>query len=397
MSITEKSRTLLPDLIRWRRYLHQHPELGFNEYETQQYIMTELSNMGLEPNSMGGTGVVVDMGSGASGVAIRADIDALPLIEESQVDFQSERSGVMHACGHDGHTAMLLGVARLLADQWAKVPGRIRLLFQPAEERIPGGAQQLIAEGALDTIDHVVGLHLSSDIPTGFAGAVVGVQTANADSFSITIEGRGGHGSQPQSAIDPIVVAAHLILSLQTIVSRNVEPRHAAVVTVGTVASGSNFNIIAPRAVITGTVRTFNVEDRRLIKQRIRDLSYFTAQAYHAEARVEYQDGYPSIVNAVTETTIAHAVIRRVLGDPGLLPIEPSMVGEDFSYYQQRCPGTFVMLGCGNPAVGADYPHHHPRFTLDEDALPLGTAILAESALEFLLINPKTVPKEGVS
>lgn len=388
MSIREQCHQMYSELVAWRRYLHQHPELSFHETQTQHYIMSELKSLGLNPRPIAGTGVVVDIGRGIGGVAIRADIDALPLTEEAEVSFRSQNPGVMHACGHDGHTAILLGVAKLLAQQEKTLPGHIRLMFQPAEEQIPGGARQLIEEQALEGIDRVLGLHLSSDIPTGFAGAVVGAQTANADSFAIAIEGHGGHASQPELTVDAVVVAAELVLALQTIVSRNVGARHAVVVTVGTLTSGSNFNIIAPHATLTGTVRTFTQEDRALVQRRIKELASHIARAHQATAEVSYHDGYPSVINTPEETAITHSVIRRVLGEDAVLPIEPSMVGEDFSYYQERCPGTFLMLGCANPEVGASYPHHHPRFTLDEESLPLGAAILAETALEFLLINP---------
>ncbi len=396
MSILAKSQQLHPKLVSWRRHLHQNPELSFVEYETQQYIIQELEAMGLRPRRLGDTGVVVDIGQGEGGVAIRADIDALPLTEESNHPFKSQNPGVMHACGHDGHTAMLLGVAKLLVDL-ESLPGHIRLMFQPAEEKIPGGAKKLIADGVLDGIDRVLGLHLSSDLPTGKAGAVFGAQTANADTFTITVEGRGGHGSQPELAVDAIVVAAELVTTLQTVVSRSLSPRNAGVVTVGTFNAGSNFNIIAPRAVLTGTVRTFTDEDRSTIKQRIEELAENITRAHRASAAVDYGWGYPSVVNTTTETEMAYAVIRRIMGEGAGIPIQPLMAGEDFSYYQHHCPGTFLMLGCRNPEADAQYPHHHPQFTLDEEALPFGTAILTETALEFLLINPSRSRKEGVS
>ncbi len=395
VSFLEQAQELLPQLVQWRRHIHQHPELSFEEHHTQRYILNELTTMGLTPQSVGGTGVVVDIGSGPRTIAIRADIDALPLTEESDVAFVSRNPGVMHACGHDGHTAILLGVAKILADQHASLPGRIRLMFQPAEEKIPGGAQLLIADGVLDGVDRVLGLHLSSDIETGQAGAVMGAQTANADRFTITIEGRGGHGSQPELAIDPVVIAAEIVLALQTIVSRNITPQNPAVLTVGTIQSGSNFNIIAPRATLTGTVRTFSPGDRRVIQQRMQTLTENIARAHMASAHIDYQEGYPSVENTPLETEITHEVIRAVLGAGGLLPITPLMAGEDFSYYQQTCPGTFLMLGCRNAAADAQFPHHHPQFTLDENALPLGTAILVETALQFLLINERNVAATG--
>ncbi len=395
VSFLEQAQELLPQLVQWRRHIHQYPELSFEEHDTQRYILEELATMGLTPKAMGGTGVVVDIGQGPRTVAIRADIDALPLTEESDVPFASRTPGVMHACGHDGHTAILLGVAKVLVAQNSSLPGRIRLMFQPAEEQIPGGAQLLIAEGVLDEVDRVLGLHLSSDLNTGLAGAVIGAQTANADRFTITIEGRGGHGSQPELSVDPVVIAAEMVLALQTIVSRNISPRHPAVLTIGTIQSGSNFNIIAPRATLTGTVRTFSQADRHLIQQRMQALTENLASAHEASSHLDYQEGYPSVDNTLLETELTYEVIRTVLGPGGLHPITPLMAGEDFSYYQTICPGTFFMLGCGNVAVGARFPHHHPQFTLDENALPLGTAILVETALEFLLINEHHVATTG--
>lgn len=381
----EEAHRLKPQLVKWRRHLHQFPELSFHELDTQQYLLDELSAMGLVPRVIGKTGVVVDMGQGEGGVAIRADIDALPLHEESGHPFRSQRPGVMHACGHDGHTAILLGVAKLLSAQADSLPGRIRLMFQPAEELMPGGAKLLLAEGILEGIDRVLGLHLASDLPTGQVGTLVGAATATADHFTIEIEGRGGHGSQPERAIDPIVVAAELVLSLQSIVSRNVSPRHAAVITVGTLQSGTNFNIIAPRAKLTGTVRTFDGQDRRLIEDRMTTLVSHVSAAHGASGRLEYTHGYPSVVNSPDETRLAEEVIMRILGVNALVHPDPLMAGEDFSYYLEQVPGTFLNLGCGNPAVGAVYPHHHPQFTLDEDALPIGVSILTSLGLEFLM------------
>lgn len=387
MSLVAEAQQLKPQLVQWRRHLHQFPELSFHEVETQQYLLDALSAMGLSPKPIGKTGVAVDIGQGQGGVAIRADIDALPLQEESEHPFRSQRPGVMHACGHDGHTAILLGVAKLLSAQAETLPGRIRLMFQPAEELMPGGAKLLIADGVLEDMDRVLGLHLASDLPTGVVGTIVGPATANADRFTIEIEGRGGHGSQPERTIDPIVAAAELVLSLQSIVSRNISPRHSAVVTVGTLESGSNFNIIAPRARLTGTVRTFDAQDRHLIEERMAALVTHVSEAHGAEGRLDYIQGYPSVINSRAETELAEHVITRILGANGLAHPEPLMAGEDFSYYLEELPGTFLNLGCGNPSVGATYPHHHPKFTLDEDALPIGVSILASLALEFLMLG----------
>lgn len=390
MSWMDLAVQMSPQLVAWRRHLHQYPELSFQEYRTQEYVMDALSSLGIKPQPLGQTGVVADIGEGPRGVAVRADIDALPLQEESSHEFRSQNAGVMHACGHDGHTAMLLGVAALLSNQGPHLPGRVRVMFQPAEEKIPGGARMLIEEGVLDNIDRVLGLHLSSDLPTGQVGTRVGTATANADQFTITIEGKGGHGAKPEQAVDPVVVAAELVLGLQSIVSRNITSRHAAVLTIGTLHSGSNFNIIASRATLTGTVRTFWMEDRQLIKSRMQTVVEHVCSAHGAVGTLNYLEGYPSVVNSPQETEMAGNVISRMLGQGALVHPEALMAGEDFAYYLQECPGTFLSLGCRNPGVGAQYPHHHPQFTLDEAALPTGTAILSAVALEFLTMTSPT-------
>lgn len=394
MSLLTSAKRLSSELTAWRRHLHQFPELSFQEHETQAYLIAQLETMGLKPRPIAGTGVVVDLGQGTRGVAIRADIDALPLTEESDRPYRSQSSGVMHACGHDGHTAILLGVAQLLSQESA-LPGRIRLMFQPAEEKLPGGAQPLIAGGVLDGMDRVLGLHLASDMDTGQVGVRAGAVTANADAFTIQIEGRGGHGSQPENAVDPIVAAADLVTSIQTIISRNVSPRHAAVVTVGTIHGGSNFNIIAPRVDMTGTVRTFRAEDRERVQQRLEVLVHYIAEAHQCRGTIQYVSGYPSVVNTARETEAAQRVVQRILGAGAVQHPAPLMAGEDFAYYLEGLPGSFLTLGCRNPAVGAIYPHHHPQFTLDEAALPIGVAVLAETALAYLMLEAEPLGMEG--
>lgn len=387
MDLMHDAYELTSQLTTWRRHLHQYPELSFKEHETQRYLLGVLKELGLQPSAIGGTGVTVELGHGSRGVAVRADIDALPLQEESTYEFRSRHDGVMHACGHDGHTAILLGVAALLAPHQDTLPGRVRLMFQPAEELIPGGALDLIQDGVLDHVDRVLGLHLASDLPTGQVGLVAGATSANADRFIIRIEGKGGHGSQPESAIDPLVVAADLLLSIQTIVSRNINPRHAAVVTVGTLEGGSNFNIIAPRATLTGTVRTFDPEDRTIIRQRLETLVSHICQAHGAQGELDYLEGYPSVVNTEEEAKSAECVVEKLLGPNAVVHPDPLMAGEDFAYYLQQRPGVFLTLGCQNSSVGAHFPHHHPQFTIDEQALPLGSAVLAATALEFLTMS----------
>ncbi|MCL8206562.1 MAG: amidohydrolase [Actinomycetia bacterium] len=370
-------------LVRWRRDLHRIPELGHQEYQTADYLERVLRDeLGLVPRRLTATGLVADIdGRGGAGptLVVRADMDGLPLAEESGEPFASEHPGVMHACGHDAHMAIALGLgARLVRDPG--FPGRVRLLFQPSEEVVPGGALDMIAAGALEDAAGVLGLHVWAEMPVGVAGLAAGPVTANADRFQIIVQGRGGHGSEPQRTQDAALIAAETVVALQSIVSRRLDPQEPAVVTVGIIRAGSAFNIIADRAELYGTVRTFSPEARRLVEAAIGQIAEHTAAMHGAQAEYTYWPGYPAVVNHP-------AVVRHwreaLEGVVTVVDIRPTMVGEDYAYYLQHRPGAFLYLGA-RPEGGDPAPHHSPRFRLHEAALPLGVAVLERGVRVFL-------------
>ena len=385
MDLKQRAQTLAPTLVQWRRHLHAHPEVSFAETETAGYIRGVLSELGIEhSNPVGNStvGVIAGRRPGKT-VAIRADIDALPIAEETGLPFASNRPGAMHACGHDGHTAILLGVARLL-QQNPDFPGTIKLLFQEAEEKPPGGARALVDAGVLDGVDHVIGLHLWSDLPTGQAGIRSGPALASADFFEVTVTGKGGHGAYPHETIDSVVVAAAFVMNLQTVVSRKVNPTQPAVVSVGTIQGGFAPNVIAPEIKLSGTVRAFDEATRQLMVREIEQTLKATCAIYGATYAYNYVRGYPSLVNHPLETEVFRQTARETLGEAGLSDQSLQMGGEDFASYLQAVPGAFLWLGCRNEAVGAVYPHHHPKFTIDEAALPHGVEVLLRTAFRLL-------------
>ena len=372
---------LQPVLTQWRRHLHAYPELGYEEFGTQAFIMETLTSMNLDPQKAGDTGVVVDIGTNGLRVLARADIDALPINEESAVEYRSTNAGVMHACGHDGHVAMMLGVARILPDLLREHGGQARLIFQPAEEKHPGGAYKMIRDGVLDGVSRVTGLHLQSEMPRGHIGARIGVQSANSDRFRIMIEGRGGHSSAPHHTIDPIPVAGQLIGAMQTLVSRTVNPTDAAVVTVSAVHAGSAFNAIPSSVELRGTVRTFNQTVRDSIETRLQEMVILTAAAAGAKGTLDYMRGYPSVMNTEAEYQLLKQVVNEFAGPDVWMDIDERMGGEDFAYYLQERPGVFWNLGA--QAGTNPYPHHHGKFTFDESVMPLGVWVMAQTVLAF--------------
>ena len=380
--VPEDVQSWLPELLAWRRHLHAHPELGFKEHETQAFILKTLESQGLKPYVAGGTGVAVDIGTSGPLVLARADIDALPIDEEADVEYRSQNKGAMHACGHDGHVAMLLGVAKLLPDLLAQSGGRARLIFQPAEETHPGGALNMIRDGVLDGVSRVTGLHLQAEMPAGRIGARIGVQSANSDRFRILITGRGGHGSAPHNTIDPIPVVGQLIGALQTLVSRHVNPTDAAVLTISAIQSGSAFNAIPSTAELKGTVRTFKQTVRDSLEAAMRTMVEATATASGARGTLDYMRGYPSVVNTEPEWKLFRSVVEEYAGPDAWLDVDERMGGEDFSYYLQERPGVFWNLGA-QPGPNP-YPHHHGRFTWDETVMPLGTWIMARTIMAYV-------------
>jgi len=373
-------------IIEMRRYFHQHPELSFEEFKTADRIEEELRKMGLSPMRVGKTGVIADISGKKPGkrVAIRADIDALPVVEENDIEFASSNRGVMHACGHDSHIAMALGAAKILKGISGNFSGSIRMLFQPAEERPPGGALELINGGALEGVDYVIGQHVMSRFPAGKVATYYGPMMANADEIRIKIIGKGGHGSAPQETIDALQIASQFVVQAQTIVSRRIAPFKPVVVTFGTFNSGYRYNIIAPYAELTGTVRTFDAETQSKIEFELRNLLEGLARATGCRYEFEFIKGYPALINHENVTRVIEDVVGEVLGKDAILHPDPDMGGEDFAYYVMKVPGAYYFLGVGNVEKGIVSPQHSPTYNIDESAMKYGTEILVRSALKLL-------------
>jgi amidohydrolase len=363
------------DVVAWRRHLHRHPEVSFHEHETSAFVASTLSAFGLEVERPTETSVLARLRGSGSGpvVALRADIDALPIREESGVEFASERSGAMHACGHDGHTAMLLGAARELSERGIEA-GEVRFIFQHAEELAPGGARELVAAGVMEGVGFVYGCHLWTPLETGRVAAVAGPFMAAADFFRLTITGRGGHAGLPHTAVDTIACAAELVGSLQHIVSRRIDPVEPAVVTVGSLHAGGAPNVIPGQAELTGTVRSFSDAVRGRIPDLFEEIARGVCAAHGASFELDYQYGFRAVVNEPAATELVRAAAGEALTE-----IEPVMGGDDFSAYLHEAPGCYAFIG-----AGGEFPHHHPRFRIDERALPIGTRLHVDVASRAL-------------
>lgn len=373
-------------VVAMRRHFRRRPELGGQEYETQKKIIAELSAIGLEPRPAAGTGVIAEITGSRPGptVAIRADIDALPIQDEIDQPYRSENDGLCHACGHDGHTAMLLGIARVFRAMRTELAGNIRLLFQPSEERFPGGAEAMIAAGALQGVTAVIGAHLWQPLAAGTMGITYGPMMASPDEFTITIQGRGGHGSMPQQTIDPIYVGAQIVLALKTITGSQISANELAVLSLGAFKAGEVFNIIPDSAVLQGSVRTFSPAVRETIFACIEQICSGICAASGAAYTLENCNGYPPVINDPRLAGIVALAGKAVLGDSQVIEICPVMGAEDFSRYQEQVPGCFLFIGIGNQEKGIVYPHHHPKFDMDEQALAQGVEIMAGAALRLL-------------
>ncbi|MFJ8235590.1 M20 family metallopeptidase [Ureibacillus sp. NPDC094379] len=379
-SIEESLIQLKEEVISNRRYLHQHPELSFEEQETSKFIETKLREFGISKiEHYGKYGLIGRIKGATAGpiVAIRADFDALPIQDQKDVSYKSKVDGKMHACGHDGHTAALLGVAKVLKQFEDQLKGEVILLFQPAEEKPPGGAQFMIEDGVLNDVDVIFGAHLDTGSPIGTVSVGSGYQMAAVDYFKIEINGVGGHGAYPHQTVDSIVIGTTLVNSLQQIVSRKVDPQQSAVVTVGKFHAGNAFNVIPDSVVIEGTVRTFEENVQILVEKEIKSISTGIAQAFGASANVTYERGYPSLYNHVEETNVAKEAFLEVFGDH-VLPMHTTMGAEDFAFYLKHKPGSYFRVGARNEDPRTQFPHHHPAFDFDEDALiNIGRSYLA--------------------
>jgi amidohydrolase len=374
------------EIVALRRYFHAYPEVGGAEVQTQKKIMDELAAMGLKPRRAGGTGVIADLMGGMPGrrIALRADMDALPVRDECAKSYQSQYEGVCHACGHDGHIAMLLGVAKVLTAAKSHVQGSIRFIFQPSEEKHPGGAKTLIAEGCLEDVDYIIGCHLWQTVASGQIGITYGRMMAASDEFVITVCGKGGHASMPHQTIDALLTAAQVAVALNTIVGRAVDPFEQAVVSLGVFQSGKVHNVIAEKAVLKGTVRAFNEEMRRSLADRIKKLATGICSAAGAECTIDHTWGYPPVINNPDVVAVVAKAGRETLGAGGVIEITPVMAAEDFSYYLQRVPGAFLFVGIGNEKKGIVFPQHHGKFDIDEDALEYGVEVMIRAALQLL-------------
>ncbi|MDQ3894752.1 MAG: amidohydrolase [Actinomycetota bacterium] len=372
----------------WRRHLHRHPELSFHEHQTARYIEERLASFGgLELSRPTPTSVVGRLVTGRGGpvLALRADIDALPILEESALPFASERDGVMHACGHDGHTAGLLAVARLLLGLRGQLRGEVRFLFQHAEEQLPGGARELIAAGVLDGVDFVVGCHLVTSLELGAVAVPVGPFMAAPDTFSIVVEGRGGHAAAPHDTVDPVAIAAQLVTNLQHVVARETDAGERVVVSVTRIAGGSADNVVPESVELGGTVRTFSTELRDRTRAAMERVGAGVTRAHAAGYRFEYAEGYLPVDNEPALARRVTGAVRRTLGEDAVVTDSPPvMYGDDFSAYQREAPGVYFHTGARSEETGAVFPHHHPRFTFDERAMENAVAAFVETAFELL-------------
>lgn len=372
------------ELFEWirgiRRTIHQSPEVGFKEEKTAAFISDTLKKLGIKHrNGIAGTGVVGRLVVDENGptIALRADMDALPITENTGLPFSSLNQGIMHACGHDGHMAIVLGAARLLKEDPPE--GNVVFIFQPAEES-EGGAKPMIEEGVLEGVNMIFGGHIERHHHVGQIGIKTGVHTAFCDAFDIRITGRGGHAARPHETIDAVLIASQFVVNLQTIISRNIDPVHPAVLTVGYIKSGTVFNVIADKAVLKGTIRTTDEVVRALIVDKVRKLASSFSILYDAEIVVNIRPGYPPIINEGIACQYAKQSAERLLGKKNTVALPfPSMGGEDFAYYLQKVPGCFVRFGAAKPEY-EQIASHSPRFDFDEEVLRVGSAYLAELA-----------------
>lgn len=372
---------LYDQMVEWRRDFHMHPELSFQEVRTPRIIVEYLRSLGIEVKTgVGGNGIVGTIRGGKPGktIALRADFDALPIHDEKDVSYKSTVPGVMHACGHDGHTSSLLAVAKVLSENREHLNGNVVLLHQHAEELAPGGAVAMVEDGALEGVDAVFGSHVMANIPFGAYAYRSGPMMAAGDSFVIKIQGKGGHGAAPHETIDAIVIGTQVVNQLQHLVSRQINPLKPAVVSVGSFHAGGAPNVIADSAEITGTVRTFDPEVRNYIEKEMKIIVEGICGAFHATSQVSYSRGYPAVVNHEKETEVFVNVMEKFVGKDRLVNIDPIMGSEDFGYFIQNKPGMFFFTAAGNEELGACYPHHHPKFDFDERAMMhVGQAFLA--------------------
>jgi amidohydrolase len=388
IALVNQAQALKGTLSRWRRDFHRHPELGFQEHRTADVVARELSRLGLEVRTgIAGTGIAAVLAGQRPGptVLLRFDMDALPIEEQTGASYASQTPGVMHACGHDGHLAIGLGVAHILQDRRQAMAGRILFVFQPAEEGL-GGASRMIEEGVLkDPVPSAsLAVHLWNQHPLGWIGLTPGPAMAGAEILEIEVTGRGSHGALPHQAADPVLAAAQLVTALQSVVARNVNPLSPAVVSITQVSAGDAFNVIPPQAKLRGTIRTFEPEVRIMVLERVEEVARGVAQALGCQANVRIEPATPAVVNDPLLTRRLQNLAARLFPDAIVETGERSMVSEDMAFFLRAAPGCMMLVGSANPGRGLDAAHHNPRFDFDEAALPRAAGLMACAAWELL-------------
>lgn len=383
MQVKELAQKYKQNVIELRRYFHQHPEASLNEFETSKKIKAVLENIGLNAEIVADTGVVTTIEGAANGktVLLRADIDALSVTELNECEYKSQNQGFMHACGHDCHISMLLGAAMILNDIKDQLQGSVKLIFQPAEE-VAMGAKKMIQAGVLENVDGVFGMHIWSSFDCGSVCVQPGPLMASADLFTINVTGKGGHGSAPHQGVDAVIASSAIVMNLQTMVSREFDPLEPVVVSIGSINSGTRFNVIASEGVLEGTTRCFNHDIRDQFPKTIERIAKETAQSFRAEADLKYTPGTSAVINDEIASKIAEQALNKI--NAKSISIEKITGGEDFSEYMKDVPGVMALLGCRNKEKDAIYPQHHPKYTVDEDALEIGSALYAQYAQDFL-------------
>jgi len=376
INIRKEIAKLSDEIYNYRRQFHKYPELSFKEFKTSETISKYLKEFGIKhKKNVGKTGVVGEIyfGPGPT-IALRADMDALPMQEKGNLEYKSRNDGVMHACGHDGHMAILLGAAKALSENSTIKKGTVKFIFQPAEEG-GGGARYMIKDGCLNGVDEIYGLHLWNYQKYGEVGLKTGPVMASADMFDIEIQGKGGHGAAPQGTVDAIVVASHLITILQTIVSRNTNPLENTVLTIGKIKGGENFNVISDNVYLSGTTRAYSEKNRQMIKKRMKEIIEGVSKSFNAIIKINYKEGYPPTVNHDLPVKNVLRAAQNIVGDQAKSPYL-SMGGEDFSYYLQKIPGCFFFIGSSpekNDILST--PHHCSHFNIDERSLLIGASV----------------------
>lgn len=384
---------LQEEMVAIRRDLHMNPELSHHEERTPAFVAEYLRGLGIDVRTgVGSRGIVGTLKGGKPGrtIALRADFDALPIQDEKDVPYKSTVPGVMHACGHDLHTATLLGVAKVLSEVRDDIPGTVVFIHQHAEEITPGGAAAMIEDGCLDGVDTIIGAHVMSHEPVGGVYTVEGYSSSAQDDFEITIYGKGGHAASPHTTVDPLVTGSQLVVNLQQIISRRVNPMHSAVLTIGSFQSGETTNVIPDKAVLKGTVRTYAPEARDLIEEAMERLTRTTCEGNGAGYGFKYVRDCPSIYNDPDATARVAKVAASIFGEDRVHEGEPMSGSEDFAYYTQHVKGTYFTAGGGNPEIGAEYPHHHPKFDVDERSMQYIGKTFIGTVFDFLEETEKT-------